>query len=59
MSKEELINVLNEMDLPAMRRVLSLRNIRWLLRNIRFRNGNHPRIAEVFEELKRLLLSCN
>ncbi len=59
MSKEELINVLNEMDLPAMRRELSVRNIRWLLRNIRVRNSNHPRIAEVFEELKRLLLSCN
>lgn len=59
MSKEELINVLNEMDLPAMRRELSVRNIRWLLRNVRVRNNNHPRIAEVFEELKRLLLSCN
>ena len=59
MSKEEFINVLNEMDLPAMRRELSVRNIRWLLRNIRVRNGNHPRIAEVFGELKRLLLSCN
>lgn len=52
MSKEELVNVLNEMDLPAMRRELSVRNIR-------VRNGNHPKIAEVFEELKRLLLSCN
>ncbi len=59
MSKEELVNVLNEMDLPAMRRELSVSNIRWLLRNIRVHNGNHPRIAEVFEELKRLLLACN
>ncbi len=59
MSKEELINVLNEMDLPVMRRELSVSNIRWLLRNIRVRNGNHPRIVEVFEELKRLLLACN
>ena len=59
MSKEELINVLNEMDLPAMRRELSVRNIRWLLRNIRVRNSKHPRIVEVFEELKRLLLACN
>ena len=52
MSKEEFVNVLNEMDLPVMRRELSVRNIRVC-------NGNHPRIAEVFEELKSLILACN
>ena len=60
MSDEDLERVLLEMDIPDMRRDLSrASNLRWLLRNIRVRNGNHPRIAEVFEELKRLLLACN
>ena len=59
MSREEFINVLNEMDLPAMRREINESNLRWMMRNIRVRNGNHPRIKEVLGELKRLLLACN
>ena len=60
MSDEDLERVLLEMDIPDMRRDLSrASNLRWLLRNIRVRNGNHPRIVEVLDKLKVLLRACN
>ena len=60
MSDEDLVGVLLEMDIPDMRRDLSrASNLRWLLRNIRVRNGNHPRVVEVLDKLKVLLRACN
>ena len=60
MSDEDLERVLLEMDIPDMRRDLSrASNLRWLLRNIRVRNGNHPRVVEVLDKLKVLLRACN
>ena len=60
MSDEVLERVLLEMDIPDMRRDLSrASNLRWLLRNIRVRNGNHPRVVEVLDKLKVLLRACN
>lgn len=35
--------LLNQMEVPAMRRDTSVRsNIRWLNRNLRIQNGDHP-----------------
>ena len=60
MSDEDLEGVLLEMDIPDMRRDLSrASNLRWLLRNIRVRNGNHPRVVEVLDKLKVLIRACN
>lgn len=60
MSREELVKILDEMDLPERRRDLSrVSNISWLMRNIRVRNGSHPMIREVLEEVKELFISCN
>ena len=60
MSDEDLERVLLEMDIPDMRRDLSrASNLRWLLRNIRVRNGNHPRVVEVLDKLRVLLRVCN
>ena len=60
MSDEDLEGVLLEMDIPDMRRDLSrASNLRWLLRNIRVRNGNHTRVVEVLDKLKVLLRACN
>ena len=60
MSDEDLERVLLEMDIPDMRRDLSrASNLRWLLRNIRVRNGNHPRVVEVLDKLKVLIRECN
>ena len=60
MSREELVKILEEMDIPEKRRDLSsLSNLSWLMRNIRVRNGNHLMIREVLEEIKRLFISCN
>lgn len=39
-------------DLPAERLELTTGNVRWLIRNIAVRNANHPRLAEVVEQLK-------
>ena len=60
MSDEDLERVLLEMDIPDMRRDLSrASNLGWLLRNIRVRNGNHPRVVEVLDKLKELIRVCN
>ena len=60
MSREELVKILDEMDLPEMRRDLSrVSNLSWLMRNIRVRNGSHPMIREVLDEIKKLFISCN
>lgn len=60
MSDEDFEGVLLEMDIPDVRRDLSrASNLRWLMRNIRVRNGNHPRIVEVLDKLKVLLRACN
>ena len=60
MSDEDFERVLLEMDIPDVRRDLSrASNLRWLLRNIRVRNGNHPRVVEVLDKIKVLLRACN
>lgn len=59
MDSKELTDLLNDMDIPVMRREINNRNLRWLMRNIRVRNGKHPKIKEVMEEIKRLLRACN
>jgi len=52
MEIDELIEILNNMDIPAIRKEATKTNARWLLRNIRVRNGDHPRIDEVVDLLK-------
>ena len=59
MCTKDFTKLLDEMDIPDMRREINHRNLRWLMRNIRVRNGKHPRIKEVIEEIKRLLKACN
>ena len=42
-----------DMDVPAIRRDLSkMENVRWMLRNLAIRNGEHPLIAETLDALK-------
>lgn len=56
MSDEDFERVLLEMDIPDIRRDLSkASNLRWLMRNIRVRNGDHPRIKEVLDKIKKLI----
>ena len=59
MDSKDFIKLLCEMDIPDMRREINHRNLRWLMRNIRVRNGKHQRIKEVIEEIKRLLKDFN
>ncbi|NDG53537.1 MAG: hypothetical protein EBY39_11030 [Flavobacteriia bacterium] len=59
MDSKDFIKILDEMDIPNMRREINRRNLQWLMRNIRIRNGKHPKIKEVIEEIKRLLKACN
>lgn len=40
---DELEKLIQDMDIPAMRRDLScISNVRWLSRNLHFRNKEHP-----------------
>ena len=59
MDTKDFIKLLGEMDIPDMRREINHRNLLWLMRNIRVRNGKHPKIKEVIEEIKRLTRACN
>ena len=49
-----MINKIPEdMDVPAIRRDISkMENIRWMLRNLAIRNGEHPLISETLDALK-------
>ena len=51
--RDELSKILDTMDVPAARRnVQEPANIRWLLRNLRINNADHPDLAEVILMLK-------
>ncbi len=46
--------LLPEFDIPESRRDVSkITNVRWLLRNIRVKNSNHPRLDDMVEALKK------
>lgn len=56
---EVLNELLNDMDIPLMRRELNSNNLRWLQRNLGINNHNHPNfgramslIQDILKELK-------
>ena len=51
---DDLVELLSEMDIPLLRKGLTRSNVRWLLRNIRVNNNNHPRIDEAVDMLKNV-----
>lgn len=57
MQNKELTDILKTMDLPEKRRdIYNAANLRWLARNIQFRNFKHPKIKEAIELIKELIL---
>ena len=49
-----------DMDIPIQRRDVSeLENVRWLLRNLGSRNGDHPQFKITIEFLKKLIKSMS
>jgi hypothetical protein len=48
----DLVKVLDTMHVPLFRKELTTSNVRWLLRNLRVRNAQHPDINEVIAALK-------
>ena len=51
--QERLSEILETMDVPKLRRdVTEAANKRWLLRNLKARNGQHPDIGEAMSLLK-------
>ncbi len=48
------LQILDTMDVPDRRKLLSRANIGWLQRNIRVRNADHPDLEEVLTILRRL-----
>jgi len=50
--KDDLSRFLETMDVPEMRLQLTRANIRWLLRNLRIENADHPDLEEVLFLLK-------
>jgi hypothetical protein len=48
------LQILDTMDVPDRRKLLSRANIGWLQRNIRVRNADHPDLDELLTILRRL-----
>ena len=55
MQVNKIIEALDTMDVPTSRKELTPSNMRWLLRNLRVRNGEHPDIDAVVTVLKERL----
>ena len=53
--QSDLLELLSEMDIPLLRRELTKSSVRWLLRNVRIRNSDHPKLDEVIDALKILV----
>ena len=51
-TRSRLRELLNKMDIPSLRTKLTESNARWLLRNLRIRNSDHPNIEEIIKLLK-------
>ena len=54
MKVKKLVEILNTMDVPTFRKELTPSNVRWLLRNLRVRNGMHTNIDEVIKGLREI-----
>ena len=52
---EKLEAILLSMDIPELRRRVTPTNVRWLLRNIRSRNGGHENIELAISLLKQIV----
>jgi hypothetical protein len=60
MKESELVATLATMEIPEANKDLSKsRNLFWLLRNLRVRNSQHPKLQDVIEELKQLARLTN
>ena len=47
---------MEQMDIPEFRRNLSsLHNLRWISRNLRIRNSQHPKCFAVLEEIREMI----
>ena len=54
-----LTTILDDMEIPLMRRdVTQVSNLRWLMRNLRVKNGDRPLCATALE-ITKILLSWN
>ena len=50
----DLVKALDTMEIPALRKELTTTNVRWLLRNLRVRNAQHPDINEAIAALREV-----
>jgi len=54
MDRTEIEILLLDFDVPQRRRVLTLSNVRWLLRNLSIRNKQNPNLHRVLGLLRGL-----
>jgi hypothetical protein len=53
--KKNLSNMLDQMDVPAMRKEINANNLHWLGRNFAIRNGGHKNFMPAVSYIKKLL----
>lgn len=55
MIREELRFIIDDFDIPAMRRPLNKANLRWMGRNLQIKNGDHKDFARAKKLIKEIL----
>jgi len=53
--KKNLTDILNEMEVPAMRRELNIQNLKWLARNLHFKNKDKDSFPSAIHFITTLL----
>lgn len=53
--QERLLQLLESMDVPALRRSVELHHLRWLDRNLAIRNGGHADFREAIHLVQTLI----
>jgi hypothetical protein len=51
----KLASILEGMNVPLRRQEISISNVRWLNRNIRIQNGDHPQIQDACDLIVQIL----
>lgn len=54
--KKLLTDILNDMEIPAMRRELNIHNLKWLARNLHFKNREKDNFPSAIHFITTLLL---
>ena len=59
MNTNDIFTIPADMDVPELRRLPTLENARWLLRNLGVRNSQHPEFEKVTDAIRMFIIIQN